>query len=243
MRGTSDDEVGASDQPRKRASVGDGISAGSASPYHERLSPSLPLLLSPHPRRSKGRPTPGTYELPLDTDSQPQEGFDSQRPSIRGKRQLWRFPDDDPPLTSSYVDPSNIASVQAQKSRTQQLQYKSQKPSQYEVKGQLQTEEESDKQSPGRSKLIPKLDRLVTTGDGGRYVCNWGFCTEEVRAFISRAEWNEHMDKHHRPYKCTTDGCEKLLGFRCSSDLLRHQRAVHKMHSGKGFLDSIMQWY
>jgi hypothetical protein len=54
--------------------------------------------------------------------------FDSQKPSVRGKGQLWT-PDDNAPLTrASFADPSNIASVQAQKSRAAQLQPKSRKP-------------------------------------------------------------------------------------------------------------------
>jgi hypothetical protein len=50
MRDLSEDDQAAGDQPRKRAAVGDGISAGSASPYRERDSSS-----SPPPRRSKAR--------------------------------------------------------------------------------------------------------------------------------------------------------------------------------------------
>lgn len=121
MKDDSDDGQEAHDQPRKRAAIGDGISAGSGSPYRE-SSP------SPPPRRSKARPTSGAYELPLDTDSRPQE-FDTQRP-VGGKRQLWT-PDDNAPLTrASFADPSNIATVQAQKSRAAQLQHKPRKPSQ-----------------------------------------------------------------------------------------------------------------
>jgi hypothetical protein len=123
MKDDSDDGQEAHNQPRKRAAIGDGISAGSGSPYRE-SSP------SPPPRRSKARPTSGAFELPLDTDNRPQEGFDSQRPSVGGKRHLWT-PDDNAPLTrASFADPSNIASVQAQKSRAAQLQHKSRKPSQ-----------------------------------------------------------------------------------------------------------------
>jgi hypothetical protein len=114
MKDDLDNEQGRHDQPRKRAAIRDGISAGSGSPYRES---------SPSPsRRSKARPTSGAYEL--DTDNRPQEGFDSLRPSVGGKRQLWT-PDDNAPLTrASFADPSNIASVQARKSRAQQLQHK-----------------------------------------------------------------------------------------------------------------------
>jgi hypothetical protein len=40
------------------------------------------------------------------------------------------------------------------------------------------------------------------------------------------------MDKHDRPYKCPSDGCEKLPGFTYSGGLLRHQREVHNLHGG-----------
>lgn len=63
MRDASEDSQG--DQPRKRAAVGDGISAGSGSPYRE--SP------SPPPRRSRARQSPES---------------DLQRPPPQNK-QLW----------------------------------------------------------------------------------------------------------------------------------------------------------
>lgn len=40
------------------------------------------------------------------------------------------------------------------------------------------------------------------------------------------------MDKHERPYKCLSEGCEKLLGFTVSGGLLRHEREVHNLHGG-----------
>jgi len=40
------------------------------------------------------------------------------------------------------------------------------------------------------------------------------------------------MDKHDRPYKCPSEGCEKLPGFTYSGGLLRHQREVHNLHGG-----------
>lgn len=42
----------------------------------------------------------------------------------------------------------------------------------------------------------------------------------------------QHMDKHDRPYKCPSEGCEKLPGFTYSGGLLRHQREVHNLHGG-----------
>jgi hypothetical protein len=110
-------------QPRKRAAVGDGISAGSGSPLRESSA-------EPSPRRSKARPLSGQYGSTSDPDTLPRDMLDTQgRPHV-GKRQLWS-PDQEAPLTkASFNDPSNIASVQLQKSRAQQLQPKTRKPSQ-----------------------------------------------------------------------------------------------------------------
>lgn len=89
--------------PRKRLATGDGISAGSASPFREQ-SPEVP----PPRRAHKGRPNSAPYGA---------SEFDSSRPNVRGK-QLWT-PDQNTPISRPSVDPSNIASFQAQKSRQQ----------------------------------------------------------------------------------------------------------------------------
>jgi hypothetical protein len=115
MRDLSEDDQAAGDQPRKRAAVGDGISAGSASPYRERDSSA-----SPPPRRSKARPTSGTFAT---SDQEKQDMFETQRPYV-GKRQLWSPDQDILPARAAYVDPANVASIQAQKSRQQVLQPK-----------------------------------------------------------------------------------------------------------------------
>ncbi|KAM3067164.1 hypothetical protein ACMFMG_011717 [Clarireedia jacksonii] len=90
------------DQLRKRAAVGDRISAGSAS---------REASGSPPPRRSKPQPP----QYPMDADSWRQTTT-SQRP----KGQLWT-PDQDSPFTRSSFDPSNIASIQANKTRAQAM--------------------------------------------------------------------------------------------------------------------------
>ncbi|KAM3067130.1 hypothetical protein ACMFMG_011685 [Clarireedia jacksonii] len=90
------------EQPRKRAAVGDGISAGSAS---------REASGSPPPRRSKVQPP----QSPMDADSRRQTTT-SQRP----KGRLWT-PDQDSPFTRSSFDPSNIASIQANKTRAQAM--------------------------------------------------------------------------------------------------------------------------
>lgn len=40
------------------------------------------------------------------------------------------------------------------------------------------------------------------------------------------------MDKHERPYKCPSDGCENVPGFTYPGGLLRHEREVHHKHGG-----------
>jgi hypothetical protein len=108
MRDVTEDD----DKPRKRAAVGDGISAaGSASPYRERESE------SPPPTRSKARPTSAQYG--------PSSDQEVQRPHVV-RKQLWN-PDFDTPPTRTTVDPSNIAALQAHKSRAQALQPKPRK--------------------------------------------------------------------------------------------------------------------
>jgi hypothetical protein len=98
--------------PRKRAALGDGISAaGSASPLRESHSPP--------PRRSKARPT----SAPYGSASEPEvlrEHFDTHRPHVP-KKKLWT-PDQDTVLSKGVIDRSNIASVAAQKSRASGLQ-------------------------------------------------------------------------------------------------------------------------
>ncbi|KAH6655909.1 hypothetical protein BKA67DRAFT_675913 [Truncatella angustata] len=83
-----------------------------------------------------------------------------------------------------------------------------------------------------RSKPIPKPDRQVRKNARGKYECTWDACDEKDREFNRKCEWNKHMDKHERPYKCQVEGCEKLAGFTYSGGLLRHEREVHSKHGG-----------
>ncbi|KAG4030876.1 hypothetical protein MFRU_010g00100 [Monilinia fructicola] len=99
---TMEDEEVTTDQPRKRAAVGDGISAGSASPFRETSD-------SPPPGRSSARPSTGPFS-PSDTET--------RRQATKG--QLWT-PDQNSPLTRASFDPSNIASIHTSKSRAQAL--------------------------------------------------------------------------------------------------------------------------
>jgi hypothetical protein len=124
MQDLSDDGQAADDSlPRKRAATGDGISAGSGSPYRDSSASSA----SSPPQRSKVRLVSGQY-LASDPDTVPRDMLDTLgRPHI-GKRQL-RSPDQEPPLTKAFfTDPSNLASILLQNSRAQQLQSKSRKP-------------------------------------------------------------------------------------------------------------------
>ncbi|KAK4163073.1 cell wall transcription factor ACE2 [Cladorrhinum sp. PSN259] len=86
--------------------------------------------------------------------------------------------------------------------------------------------------TPQRTKAIPKPLREETKNADGKYICTWPSCVKEVREFDRKCEWNKHMDKHDRPYKCKAEGCEKLPGFTYSGSLLRHEREVHGKHSG-----------
>ncbi|RDA94245.1 hypothetical protein CP533_0546 [Ophiocordyceps camponoti-saundersi (nom. inval.)] len=86
--------------------------------------------------------------------------------------------------------------------------------------------------SPCRNKALFKPDRDVTKQPDGKYHCTQPDCKEEVRAFSRKCEWNKHMDKHERPYRCPAEGCENLPGFTYSGGLLRHEREVHGKHGG-----------
>ncbi|EOA82686.1 uncharacterized protein SETTUDRAFT_66774, partial [Exserohilum turcica Et28A] len=64
--------------------------------------------------------------------------------------------------------------------------------------------------------------------EDGKMVCKHQEC--HGTSFSRKCDWNKHMDKHDRPYKCNDKGCEKLQGFTYSGGLLRHEREVHGMH-------------
>jgi hypothetical protein len=108
MQDASEESHG--DQPRKRAALGDGISTGSGSPMRKSESPP--------PRRSKARPTSAPLGPGLDSEAQ-RQSFDT-RPYMP-KKTLWS-PEQSSPAQRTSFDPSNIASVQAQRTRTQALQ-------------------------------------------------------------------------------------------------------------------------
>lgn len=47
--------------------------------------------------------------------------------------------------------------------------------------------------NPGRSKALPKPKRAMPRDDNGRYLCSFAGCTEEIRDFGRKCEWNKHM--------------------------------------------------
>ena len=103
-------EEGAEDSlPRKRAATGDGISAGSWSPFRDSSPPS-------YPRRSIARPTSGQFEG-RDGDNFRRNIFDTPSQPPTSKRQLWQ--EGSALSGSSLSDPSNIASIAARKARAQ----------------------------------------------------------------------------------------------------------------------------
>ena len=81
-------------------------------------------------------------------------------------------------------------------------------------------------QTPG----AVRRDRAPPRDEHGQMYCDHVNCTDRTPTFKRVCEWNKHMDRHERPYKCREAGCELNPGFTYSGGLLRHQREVHKMH-------------
>jgi hypothetical protein len=123
------------DHRRKRPAVGDGISAGSASPLpRDSQSP-------PPPHRSRARPAstsnPDTRQSAL--------GFDEiQRPRVE-KGSLWTADQEAPTRTN--FENSNVASHQIQKSRNQLLQ----KPPKKQIHQSSRQNQSTSRQSGNQS--------------------------------------------------------------------------------------------
>jgi hypothetical protein len=116
MRDLSDDNQAADESlPRKRLATG----AGSGSPLRDSSPPVSP-------GQSKARHF-GQFDSTSDTDNIPRNMLDiPDRPQI-GKRQLWQ--EGQAPLTkASFNDPSNFASIAAQKARAQHHHQRPRKP-------------------------------------------------------------------------------------------------------------------
>ncbi|KAI0417117.1 hypothetical protein F5X98DRAFT_363892 [Xylaria grammica] len=88
------------------------------------------------------------------------------------------------------------------------------------------------KNAQPRMKPIPKPQRQIVKNREGKFICTWHDCGAAVKEFSRKCEWNKHMDKHERPYKCLAVGCENIPGFTYSGGLLRHEREVHRKHGG-----------
>ncbi|KAF2965696.1 hypothetical protein GQX73_g7900 [Xylaria multiplex] len=88
------------------------------------------------------------------------------------------------------------------------------------------------KNAQPRMKPIPKPQRQIVKNRDGKFICTWHDCGAAVKEFSRKCEWNKHMDKHERPYKCLAAGCENIPGFTYSGGLLRHEREVHRKHGG-----------
>ncbi|KAJ9614579.1 hypothetical protein H2200_002716 [Cladophialophora chaetospira] len=75
-----------------------------------------------------------------------------------------------------------------------------------------------------------RRNRSPPRNEHGQMYCDHVNCRSKNQTFKRVCEWNKHMDRHERPYKCREAGCELNPGFTYSGGLLRHQREVHKMH-------------
>ncbi|KAJ5247532.1 hypothetical protein N7468_002515 [Penicillium chermesinum] len=82
-----------------------------------------------------------------------------------------------------------------------------------------------------RPRLSVRRARDPPKNADGQIYCDHLDCQEHPPIFRRPCEWNKHMDKHDRPYKCYEPGCDKVQGFTYSGGLLRHQREVHKKNT------------
>jgi hypothetical protein len=84
----------------------------------------------------------------------------------------------------------------------------------------------------GRMPGALRRARALPRNKDGEIICDHPNCRDNGNnmTFKRVCEWNKHMDRHERPYKCHEAGCELNPGFTYSGGLLRHQREVHKMH-------------
>ncbi|KAJ6120737.1 hypothetical protein N7523_005017 [Penicillium sp. IBT 18751x] len=82
-----------------------------------------------------------------------------------------------------------------------------------------------------RPRLSVRRARDPPKNPEGQIYCDHPDCQNAPPTFRRPCEWNKHMDKHDRPYKCFEPGCDKIQGFTYSGGLLRHQREVHKKNT------------
>ncbi|KAJ5561678.1 hypothetical protein N7461_000439 [Penicillium sp. DV-2018c] len=82
-----------------------------------------------------------------------------------------------------------------------------------------------------RPRLSVRRNRDPPKNSEGQIYCDHHECQAAPPTFRRPCEWNKHMDKHDRPYKCYEPNCDKIQGFTYSGGLLRHQREVHKKNT------------
>lgn len=75
-------------------------------------------------------------------------------------------------------------------------------------------------------------EREPPRNENNEIICTHVACRDKNETFRRPCEWNKHMDKHERPYKCNEPTCEQNPGFTYSGGLLRHMREVHKKGVG-----------
>lgn len=95
----------------------------------------------------------------------------------------------------------------------------------------MRTDQQGQYGDTPSNRLYPqtvKRERTPPRNSKDQIYCDHADCTDKREVFTRTCEWNKHMDKHERPYKCQERGCERLLGFTYSGGLLRHNREVHK---------------
>ena len=80
---------------------------------------------------------------------------------------------------------------------------------------------ETSIQAPSASRSPRKL----LYNANGQLYCNYPPC--QGQTFTRTCEWNRHMDKHERPYKCKEAECDRQPGFTWAGGLLRHKIEVH----------------
>lgn len=83
-----------------------------------------------------------------------------------------------------------------------------------------------------RPRVSFRRTRSPPRNSSGEITCDHLSCSSlpSPPTFKRPCEWNRHMDRHDRPYKCHEPGCESNPGFTYSGGLPRHQREVHKMN-------------
>ncbi|KAJ5301370.1 hypothetical protein N7508_006233 [Penicillium antarcticum] len=85
--------------------------------------------------------------------------------------------------------------------------------------------------NPTRASVSVRRARDPPKNSEGQIFCDHLDCQAAPPTFRRPCEWNKHMDKHDRPYKCYEPNCDKIQGFTYSGGLLRHQREVHKKNT------------